>query len=203
MNSFTKSLVLLLVLFILAGCGQQTRVNASAILNDQFVIEQQLDTIMNQLIELETKDQQTYQIILTQGKKDSSQAESSISNALATVEERRAAIEQGKVVHQSAAEKYISMEHKIEKIKNSSDKEYMQNLLDLYRSRNKVFDVLCNQYMTGLTLDKELYEMLSDETLPLKPIKDQIAKRNLIFDEVSQLMNEFNRLSEQLLSKRS
>lgn len=203
MNSYKKSLVLLLALFILTGCGQQTKDNAGAILNDQFVIEQQLEIIMNHIIELETKDQQTYQVILTQGQKNSSQAESSISNALATVDERRAAIEQAKAVQQSATEKYISMEHKIEKIKNSSDKEYMQNLLDLYRSRNKVFDVLCNQYMTGLTLDKELYEMLNDETLSLKPINDQIAKRNLIFDEVSQLMTEFNRLSEQLLSQRS
>lgn len=190
------SLVLLLSLFLLTGCGDKSKDKAIAILNDYMTIEQQFDAILKNIVELENKDQQMYQEILNQGKKNSKQAESSIAIALDTVEERKAAIEQSKIVLQSADQEFNSLEQVIKKIKNVSDKKHGQKLLDLFNARNKIFDDLYSQYMTGLNLDKELFQMLGDDKSHLKEINQQIAKRNLAFDEVSKSMTEFNRVSE-------
>lgn len=196
MKFFKYSFMMLIALSILAGCSDNAKEKAVAILNDQMIIEQQFDDVLQKIVDLETKDQQTYQEILDLGKKNSKQAESAISTALATLEERKATMEQGKAVLQSATHKIDSMEREINKMKNITEKKQGQMLLDLYRTRNKVFDDLYNQYMAGLSLDHELYQMLGGEAQHLKQINNQIANRNLTFAEVSKLMAEFNRVSE-------
>jgi Putative cell-wall binding lipoprotein len=196
MKYFKYGFIMLLALFMLTGCSDKAKEKAVAILNDQMKIEQQFDDALQKIVDLETKDQQTYQEILDQGKKNSKQAESAISTALAALEVRKAAMDQGRMVLQTSTQKLDSMEREINKMNNVTEQKQGQMLLDLYRTRSKVFDDLYSQYMTGLALDNELYQMLGDETLHLKQINNQIAKRNLTFDEVSKLMTEFNRVSE-------
>ncbi|TCZ75594.1 hypothetical protein E0485_17030 [Paenibacillus albiflavus] len=189
--------LLLLSLAILGGCSDKAKDNAVTLLNEHMVLEQKFSGYLKQITQLETKDKQTYDNILTEGKKDYLNAKSSISDALQTIEERRSVLAEAQNALLAASENMNSLEKEVNRIKSIEESEQGHKLIDLYKSRDEVFINLYNQYMSGLELDDKLYQMLNDKSSNLKQINNQVAERNRSFTEVTKLMHEFNQKSQE------
>jgi len=191
------SVVLLLSLAILGGCSDKAKDNAVALLNEHMVLEQKFSGYLKQMTQLEAKDQQTYDAILTQGKKDYLNAQSSISDALKTIEERKTVLVEAQKALLTASENMNSLEKEVKRIKSIEKSEQGHKLIDHYKARDEVFTNLYNQYMIGLELDDKLYQMLNDKSSNLKQINNQVAERNRAFTEVTKLMQDFNQKSQE------
>jgi hypothetical protein len=144
------------------------------------------------LVDLEKKERELYDKMISLGGKEHAQLVELADEALKTVADRKKHIDLEQESLDASKEKFksvatITKEIKDEKLKNKAN-ELNKIMIKRYEIHNDLFE----EYQLGIKYDTELYNMLKQEDVSLDKLEEQVSKINETYDKVLKTNEEFN-----------
>lgn len=194
-------ILFLLILFtsiFLAGClNKNSTVNdIHALLESVVELEQEFENQQDPLVELEKEEKEIYSKIITLGMKEFEQIVTLSNEASAIVDKRQEHMDIEASSIQASKKEFEKIDPLIEKIEDAELKKKATELKSTMMERYQIHDSLYENYLNGLTYDKELYQMFQNENLSIDQLEEQIAKINDAYKLVLDSNKEFNDLTQ-------
>lgn len=159
-----------------------------AAVKEEKVFEEQQEPIAN----LEKKERELYEKIISLGSKDKEQIMKLADEALSLVSERKKYIEKEQMSIQSSKEKFETIEPFIADLKGEELKTRANKLNEMMKKRYELHNTLYEQYLMGIQYDQELYEQLKAKDVSFEKLEEQVTKINETYSLVLQTNEEFN-----------
>lgn len=191
-------LTLFICTILLSGCfGPSPEENIYQTLEEVASIEETFQKQQQPLLELEKKESELYNKIMDLGMTEFDQVVSLSKEAITVVEEREKKIQSEYDSIMSSKKNFQDINEEIEKIKDEKLLESAKQLQTTMEERYSSYEKLYENYITSLSLDKELYTMLQKEDLTIDELDTQISEINTAYKSVMKQNEEFNKLTEQ------
>lgn len=185
--------------FLLTGCvsKEKTTEKMYQALENVVEAEKGFEEQQEPLVELEKKEKEIYNKIMTLGMKQHDEIVKLSEEALSIIGKRREHLQ--KEIDSMNASKIEFKQ--VEEIKNEIDdaeqKKKASELMEIMRNRYKVHNQLTKEYSSALDSDEELYHMLKNQTIRYDKLEDHVTKLNTIYQRVYDKNEEFNELTTQ------
>ena len=160
-------------------------------------VEKDFEKQQNPLVELEKKEKELYDKILTLGMKEFDQIVSLSNEALAIVGDRETRINNEQKSIEASKKEFQKVDAIISEIKEDSVKEEGNELVSLMNKRYESYEDLYTVYKEAIEHDKKLYEMFQNEELTLDELEKQINLINETYEKVVAANETFNKLTDQ------
>ncbi|WP_018782970.1 YkyA family protein [Bacillus sp. 95MFCvi2.1] len=147
--------------------------------------------------QLETKEQELYNQIIQEGKKQNEGVIQKIEQAIATVNEREKLVKDEKDVLEKAQKEIASVHSYIDKIEDKKLKNQAEKVEEVYKNRYEVFQKINNSYKEELIAEKELYEKLKGKETKLKEIGEKVKTINTLNEETLKEKEKFNQYTKE------
>lgn len=192
-------LFILLSSVFLAGClnANSTVNDIHALLESVVELEQEFENQQDPLVELEKEEKEIYSKIISLGMKEFDQIVALSNEASAIVAKRQEHMDKEATSIEASKKEFEKIEPLIEKIEDVELKKKANELKSTMLERYETHGTLYENYMNGLTYDKELYEMFQKEDLSIDQLEEQIEKINNSYKLVLESNKEFNELTQQ------
>ncbi|MDF2903000.1 MAG: chromosome partitioning protein [Bacillus sp. (in: firmicutes)] len=186
--------LLLMVSFSLTGCfGQKTPVEKMFTVMENVVDEEKgFEEQQKPLVELEQKEKDLYEKIISLGSKENDQIVKLSDEAISVVLEREKHMEKEQKSLIASKKKFETISPFITKLDDSDLKNRANDLYELMNKRYEIHDLLYENYMLGTQYDIELYKMLKDKEASMEQLDNQVTKINETYDKVLKANEEFN-----------
>lgn len=149
------------------------------------------------LTELEMKEHELYQQIISLSKKEFDQIVLLSKEAFSVVEAREEKIELERQSMINSKEKFKEALDLLLTIEDENLKQQAEALVETMNSRYEAHENLYEAYKKGIGLDKELYTILQDENLTLEQLETKINEINEAYQAVLSANEEFNSLTKE------
>lgn len=187
-----------IVLMALSGCSSNKTINdIHALLESVVELEQDFEEQQNPLVDLEKEEQEIYSQIIALGMKEFDQIVTLSNEASAIVDKRKEHMETEEQSIQASRKEFEKLGPLIEKLEDGDLKQKAIELNDTMMERYETHDALYENYIKGLSYDKELYQMFQKEDLSIDQLEEQIEKINETYQFVLESNKSFNSLTEQ------
>ncbi|MEK5443298.1 MULTISPECIES: YkyA family protein [unclassified Fredinandcohnia] len=185
--------------FLLMGClgGPTPEEQVYETLEKVVAVEKDFEKQQNPLVELEKKEKELYDKILTLGMKEFDQIVSLSNEALAIVGDRETRINNEQKSIEASKKEFQKVDAIISEIKEDSVKEEGNELVSLMNKRYESYEDLYTVYKEAIEHDKKLYEMFQNEELTLDELEKQINLINETYEKVVAANETFNKLTDQ------
>jgi Putative cell-wall binding lipoprotein len=185
--------------FLLMGClgGPTPEEQIYETLEKVVKVEKDFEEQQNPLVELEKKEKELYDEILTLGMKEFDQIVSLSNDALAVVGDRETRINNEQKSIEASKKEFQKVDALISEIKEDSVKEEANELVSLMNERYESYEDLYTVYKEAIEHDKKLYEMFQNEELTLDELEQQITLINETYEKVVAANETFNNLTDQ------
>lgn len=185
--------------FLLMGClgGPTPEEQIYETLEKVVTVEKDFEEQQNPLVELEKKEKELYDEILTLGMKEFDQIVSLSNDALAIVGDRETRINNEQKSIEASKKEFQKVDALISEIKEDSVKEEANELVSLMNERYESYEDLYTVYKEAIEHDKKLYEMFQNEELTLDELEQQITLINETYEKVVAANETFNKLTDQ------
>ncbi|MDQ0414812.1 YkyA family protein [Mesobacillus stamsii] len=202
MSLFRKisfAMIMIASFLSLAGClnKQSPEEKMFVELEKVVSIEKTFEDQQNPLVELETKEKEIYEKIISLGMKEYDQIVKLADEALANADKRAEHIDKEKESIEESRKEFRNIDKILEEIKDTGVKQQANELRTTMIKRYEIHDDLYKNYKLGLQYDKELYEMLKDKELSFENLEKQVNKVNGIYETVLKDNQEFNDQTDQ------
>ncbi|QED47374.1 YkyA family protein [Cytobacillus dafuensis] len=183
----------------LTGClKQQTPVEKMyEVLENVVASEEAFEAQQVPLVELEKKEKEIYDKIISLGMKQFEEITKLSNEASAIVDQRKKHIEKEEESIRASEKEFKELKPIIKDLKNPSLKEKSLQLYETMTERYKIHDELYLDYSKAIELDKELYAMFKNENIQLDQLEDQITKINEEYGKVLEANEKFNDKTKQ------
>lgn len=187
------------VIFTLAGCSseQSTFEKIYEVLEKVVVSEEEFEAQQDPLVELEKKEKELYDQIISLGTKEFEEITKLSDEALEIVDMRKKLMEKEEKSIKSSEKEFKTLEPLVEEIEEPKLKEKAKKLYDSMIERYKIHEQLNQHYTDALLLDKELYSMFKQRDIELIDLEQQIVKINKAYSEILQANIQFNEITKQ------
>ena len=198
-NSLKIVFLCICMSFLLMGCmgGPTPEEQIYETLEKVVAVEKDFEEQQNPLVELEKKEKELYDEILTLGMKEFDQIVSLSKDALAIVGDRETRINNEQKSIEASKKEFQKVDALISEIKEDSVKEEANELVSLMNERYKSYEDLYTVYKEAIEHDKKLYEMFQNEELTLDELEQQINLINETYEKVVAANETFNKLTDQ------
>lgn len=188
------SVLLLVLSFSLTGCLglKNPEDKIFKILEDAAEEETSFEQQQNPLIELEKKEKDLYDKIISLGSKEHEEIVKLSDDALTAVSERKKHIDKEQQSLKKSKEKFEKASPLISDIKDTDLKSQANQLYEIMMQRYEIHDELYENYLLGIKYDTELYKMLKNKAVSLEQLEDQITKINSTYEKVLNANKQFN-----------
>ncbi|WP_052807016.1 YkyA family protein [Mesobacillus subterraneus] len=195
--SFT--MIMIAIVLSLTGClnKQSPEEKMFVELEKVVSIEKTFEDQQNPLVELETKEKEIYEKIISLGMKEYDQIVKLADEALANADKRVEHIDKEKESIEESRKEFRNIDKILEEIEDNGVKQQANELRTTMIKRYEIHDDLYKNYKLGLQYDKELYEMLKDKELSFENLEKQVNKVNGIYETVLKDNQEFNDQTDQ------
>lgn len=190
-------LLLVCVLFLSACMSQSAEENIYNKLEKVVELESAFKDQQQPLVELEKKESELYNEIMSLGMKEFEKVVELSKEALSVVEDREAKMKAEYESIMSSKKEFNTVNEEFEKIEDEKLAKKAKELKDTMSERYKSYDQLFNNYKSSIALDKELYKMLQNDNLTIEELESQINKINESYKNVIEQNEEFNSLTEE------
>ncbi len=199
MKKISLAIIMMAGVFSLAGCldKQSPEEKMFEELEKVVSIEKTFEDQQDPLVELEKKEKEIYEKIISLGMKEYDEIVKLADEALANADKRAEHIDKEKESIDESQKEFKNIDPIIEEIEDSSLKKQANELKATMNERYKIHEDLYKNYKQGLQYDKELYEMLKDKELSFDKLEEQIKKVNEIYETVLKDNQEFNDKTDQ------
>lgn len=196
-NKIKKMSLLAAVVLGLTACGNSPQVDIYKALEDVVTSEKQFSKQQQPLVELEKKEKEKYDQIISLGMKEHKQIEHLSDEALNIVKKREERIQQEKKSMDASKEKFQAAIELIQDLEEEEYKKEAEALIVLMNKRYDSYDVLHKQYEKAVQLDRQLYEMFKKKDVKLEELENQITTINKTYEQIMKANEEFNQLTKQ------
>lgn len=189
-----------LYIFLLGGFLTLTAcMNSKATVNEMYEIlekvvetEKQFEMQQEPLVELEKKEQELYSQIIELGMKEKEQIKELATEAIKIVQDRKEHMDKEKESLRSSKQQFESILPLIEELDEETLQGQAKQLYDTMMTRYESHDNLYEQYLTGLELDQELYELFQKGNVPIETLEEEVLKINEAYEHVLESNKIFN-----------
>jgi hypothetical protein len=197
-NNILKITVVSLFLLIIAGCnnGPTPEEEIYTVLEEVVKLEDTFKEQQNPLVELEQKEKELYDEIISLSMKEFDKIVTLSTEAQTVVEERKERIDSEYESIKESKAKFDTVIQAVEKLENEALKQDAMNLIDIMNNRYTSYDDLYESYNEAVLYDKELYELFQDEELDIEDLQAQIDMINNSYDKVIAANEKFNEYTE-------
>lgn len=198
-KKISLAIIMIAGVFSLAGCldKQSPEEKMFEALEKVVSIEKGFEDQQDPLVELEKKEKEIYEQIISLGMKEYDQIVKLADEALAIADKRDEHIEKEKESIDESEKEFGNVEGIIDEIEEADLKKQATELQATMKERYAIHEKLYKNYKQGLQYDKELYEMLKDKELSFEKLEEQINKVNEVYETVLNNNQEFNDKTDQ------
>ncbi|WP_404408899.1 YkyA family protein [Jeotgalibacillus malaysiensis] len=188
---------------LLSGCvfGTPAEEEISEKLEAAVAAEEGYVSAQNDLRELETEEQQLYDEIMSLSMEEFEQINSLADDALSNLDEREEKLAEERSAIESSQEEFSGVEDLTGDLESDELREHVDVMIETMNNRYASHEELTGAYETGISLNRELYELLKNEGLQLEELEQQITSvndQNAVIIEANtafnDLTNEYNEL---------
>ncbi|MDQ0972855.1 DNA repair exonuclease SbcCD ATPase subunit [Neobacillus niacini] len=190
--------------FLLTGCvsKEKTTERMYQALENIVEAEKAFEEQQEPLVELEKQEKEIYNQIMALGMKQHDEIVKLSNEALSIIDKRREHLQKEIESINASKTEFKNAEEIRNEIDNSEQKKKATELLEIMSNRYKVHNKLAKEYSTALDNDKELYQMLKNESISYEKLEDHVANLNTIYQKVYDANEEFNELTAQYNKKK-
>ncbi|WP_147531813.1 YkyA family protein [Bacillus marasmi] len=182
----------------LSGClGEKPEEEMFNVLEDVVKAEKGFEDQQKPLVELEKKERELYEKIMSLKSDQQEQIIKLSDEALKIVADRQKHIELEKESIDASKKKFETIAPIVDDLKDKDLQSEAKKLTETMNERYKIHNELYKQYQSGIKYDKELYKMLKDKDVPLEKLEEQVNKINKTYDEVLATNENFNTQTNQ------
>ena len=187
------------MVFLLMGCmgGPSPEEQIYETLEKVVSVERDFEKQQDPLVELEKKEKELYDEILTLGMKEFDQIVSLSNEALTIVADRESRINNEHESIKASKKEFQKIDSLISEIKEENVKEEADALGTLMNQRYDSYEELYSAYTEAIGHDKKLYEMFQNKDLTLEELEQQINLINETYEKVVSANEAFNKLTEE------
>ncbi len=184
---------------IISGCVnssspvEQIYVVLEKVVASEKLFEQQQDP----LVELERKEKEIYDKIISIGMKEFEEVSKLSDEAAQIVDQRKEHMAKEEESIQASAKEFKSIEPLIEEMEDPELKRLSKDLFDCMMERYSIHEEIFQHYSLAIQLDKELYTMFKKENLQLTELEEQINKINEAYGKIIDANKTFNEKTKQ------
>ncbi|MBS4177276.1 YkyA family protein [Lederbergia citrea] len=197
MNKLHIFVMVFVFSFIISGCASPEEsiyetVEATAVKEENF------DKQQEPLAELEAAEKSLFDKIMALGMKEFDQITKLADEALVNLDKREEFMKKEKESLDASKEELNKATEEINKIKDNELKKQAEEMQQLMNNRYKTHEQLYSAYLSGLSEDRKIYQLIKDKNLKMEDLTDQIEKANQAYESVFELNSQFNEQTEKL-----
>ncbi|MDQ0243979.1 DNA repair exonuclease SbcCD ATPase subunit [Bacillus fengqiuensis] len=198
-NKMKKMGLLAAVVLGLTACANSSspQIDIYKALEEVVTSEKQFSKQQQPLVELEKKEKEKYDQIISLGMKEHKQIQRLSDEALNIVKKREERIQQEKKSMDESKEKFQVAVELIQDLEEEEYKKEAESLIVLMNKRYDSYDALHKQYEKAVQLDRQLYEMFKKNDVKLDELEKQITTINKTYEQIMKANEEFNQLTKQ------
>jgi DNA repair exonuclease SbcCD ATPase subunit len=190
--------------FLLTGCvsKEKTTERMYQALENVVEAEKAFEEQQEPLVELEKQEKEIYNQIMALGMKQHDEIVKLSDEALSIIDKRREHLQKEINSINASKTEFKNAEEIRNEIDDSEQKKKATELLGIMSNRYKVHNQLAKEYSSALDNDKELYQMLKNESISYEKLEDHVTNLNTIYQKVYDANEEFNELTAQYNEKK-
>jgi hypothetical protein len=190
--------------FLLTGCvsEEKTTERMYQALENVVEAEKAFEEQQEPLVELEKQEKEIYDQIMALGMKQHDEIVKLSDEALSIIDKRREHLQKEINSINASKTEFKNAEEIRNEIDDSEQKKKATELLGIMSNRYKVHNQLAKEYSSALDNDKELYQMLKNESISYEKLEDHVTNLNTIYQKVYDANEEFNELTAQYNEKK-
>ncbi|MFD2704964.1 YkyA family protein [Salibacterium lacus] len=183
------------VFLVLNACGGNAAEQAYTHLEEAASLENGFEEQQEPIMNLEEKEQQLYEDMLSLGTEDMEQIQSLSEEAVGLAEERKQLLEQEKESIESAYEEYQSAVEQMNQVEQAQ--EEAQAVEKAMENRYNAYQDLYESYQKAVKQDIDLYQAFSNEDLAIDELQNRIDTVNQQYNAVVENRDAFNRYTDE------
>jgi chromosome segregation ATPase len=196
LKTIQRRIWLIAVLFLVTSCNKLANEEVLSAFQkigkyESSVVEQQ-----EKLNELEQKQNQLYDRIMSYGMKRFTMVAQLSKESLELIEERDKHIEKEYKAIQSAKKQINTIKKKIDQFHDENIRRQINRLVNIAEKRYETYDNLYLHYKEMLSLEKELYILLQNKYVAPEQLQQQINLMNEQYKELVSINDQFNEYTE-------
>ncbi|MBP3041395.1 YkyA family protein [Bacillaceae bacterium Marseille-Q3522] len=184
----------------MSGCFNQksSEEKAYELLEKVVAEESEFEEQQDPLVELERKEKDLYNQIISLGMKEMEQVIKLSDEALDITTQRKELMDKEQESMEAAKKKFEKFADIITEFEDQAElqkkaKDLNQIMMDRYQTHDQIYSL----YSEGLQYDQQLYEMFKQENVTIDQLEEQIEKINGVYEKVFQTNEKFNDLTNQ------
>jgi hypothetical protein len=189
-----RLLFLFVIVLFIAGCNILSSEQSLLSAFEKLIkYEKEFHKQQKPLVELEKKEKEIYDRIMSLGMKQFPEILKLSEEALEIIEKREKRIKKEYDSIQLAKKQLEVVKTEISSLPDQAVKENASRLAQLLEKRYMTYDELYNDYQQALQLEIDLYRMFQNKQLTLEQLEQQVIKINSAYDEIKKANEQFNR----------
>ncbi|GIN74185.1 hypothetical protein J14TS2_46600 [Bacillus sp. J14TS2] len=201
MKKLITFLAIGLVAAMVAACSSAEE-NVYKIIEDAASEENAFEKQQKPMNKLESDEKALFDEIMELGMKEFDQIQKLSDEALSNLDEREKLIKKESEALEKSKEEFQKAKTELDKIKDEKLKADAQQLAEVMDARYSAYDTLNSAYLTGISEDKKIYELLKDEELSMEKLEEQIEISNSAYEKVREANDTFNDKTEEFNEKK-
>lgn len=185
---------------LLSACtvGESTDTQLSNVLSVVYEKEEGYRNAQEELSELETQEQKTFNEVMELTQKDKEKVATLASELQASVSKRLSLIEQETESMESAEASLTSLEELLNDTKDEEIKSLMVELKEALNNRFDEHNLVTEEYLKLAELQQSLYELLPNEETKQIDLQDQVDLVNSQNEKVQSAIQAFNESTQEV-----
>lgn len=180
-------------LLMITACGKANTANQiHQHLEETVKIESDFEEQQQEIFELEKKDQEIYEEIISLDADAYDEIVSLSEEAIDLLEERTEFLKVEKESMSKSQDEFEEIESLLDKLNDQEQKNKMEALYDVMIERYQLYDDAYEHYMDSIEDTKELYNYFQKENYTEKELYSRIDQVNESYDTVTETYDSFN-----------
>jgi chromosome segregation ATPase len=195
---FRQVVPFFILLVILTSCSiNSSEKELKQLLNEMSKLEQSFTKHQQPLIELEKKEKEIYEEIMSLGMKRFDQIQPFVKKALQIIEQRKKRIEQEREIMISLKDKMPNLQRLIHSIDDPEVKIAAMNVYERLEKRYLSYEQLYQYYQQALRLESQFYHLLQEKDVTFAELEAKINALNKAYEQFQKETEQFNRYTNQ------
>jgi hypothetical protein len=190
--------------FLLTGCmsKESSAEKLYQVLENVVDAEKEFEEQQEPLVELERKEKDIYNEIMTLGMKQHEKIIMLSDEALSIIEKRKNHLQLEIDSINASKREFTKAQEVIKDIKDTDQKKKAEDLSKIMQKRYQLHNKLSKEYLSALERDRELYLMLKEESTSYDKLEAHIVDSNTTYQKVFEANEEFNDVTAQYNEKK-
>ncbi|MGX1982586.1 putative cell-wall binding lipoprotein [Thermolongibacillus altinsuensis] len=196
--SFRQTLFFSILLIVLTSCSiNSPERELKSLLNEVNQLEQSFAKHQQPLIELEKKEKEIYEEIMSLGLKQFDQIQPFVKEALQVIDQRKKRMDEERKNMVRLKDEMANLQRLIDQIDDPTIKSEARNVYELWEKRYRSYEQLYQYYHQALQLESQFYHLLQEKDLTFVELEEKINEINKTYERFQKMIEQYNDYTNQ------